>query len=493
MKSVAFFRNTWRKWENKSADTPDTTTSTTTLVISSPRELKKQHTRASQTNGRSLTISVKQLPENISTASLVDGSWQPVDSSPSSPIYDHFVHKERTIIHRESSHFDLQAIYHPHDTTNAQVTRKSSRTSFLEPPKPWHPRSIKKSTTSLPPVDISSRPAWPSLRIKKDSVSTSRAPSTYSNQQHTSPLSPHPPSLPPTQLLPPIDLNFGPARKQELRHAEPDSHHLADVRSSMPPARVPTASLGDSPKTVHAILDLTHDATPRRLYHSTGSTPYLPYRERVQSTSTAGSDYSTNSVASSDADHFPLSLFPLPPPLIVRKKVPAPLNLRAAPSVSTQSSRDSTPLGTPTTPRIQYTTSPSQSSISSPTKKLPLSRPLASFSPPPFGPPNSPLPQPPVESARRPPRDIVRPLRSSQSHNNFRSASALPFPATHRLTSSEPISDHLSLSIRRPVRPRPTTERPKNIQTYIDQMDIALDRPPTASNTENEVQWGYAL
>jgi len=463
---MSFFRNTWKKRENKSSDNRDITK----LEISSPQELQRpQYSCPPAGNSRSLNVSVKRLPTNISSTSLVDGSWQPSESPrsssrPSSRDQVLLQQSGRTLVHRDSGPFDIQS----HSSVPTEHPEGSSRTSSLTPPKPLSPRSTKPSSSSSPPDNMSSSLSLPSIRSRKEDLASPRVLSTHTKHP-PSPLCDCPPSLPPTQLLPPIDVDFKSERQQDRRaHVRPNPlcarDTIANPPKSMSHRRVsPTPS--SSPKTVHAILDLSHDTKPRTLYHNTGSTPYLPYRERAQSNCTAISDNSSYSINSSEADNFPLSLFPLPPPLIVRKKVPTPLILRSTPSASAQSSCDSTPVGTPTTPRFQYTTSPSQSSITSPTKKISFGRSSTSISPPPFSPPNSPLPDPPIEGARKSTRDVFRPLRATQSNNNFRTA--LPFPATHRLTSSEPISDQSNLPIKRPAKPRHITERPKNIQTYM--------------------------
>jgi len=239
----------------------------------------------------------------------------------------------------------------------------------------------------------------------------------------------------------------------------------------------------DPQKMTHTALDLV-DAKPYTLYHTTRSMPYLPYEDEIKSTQTC----SASSVDSTE-DKFPLSLFPTPPPLIVRKKIPPPpLLLHNLPlPVSPQSSCDSTPVGTPTTPRFLSPRSPSQSIFGS-YKRLDLGRRVASISPPPFSPPNSPLPSPPVhyEDGGRPLDYASRPLRSAYSSSNLKDA--LPLPAAHRLTFSESISDQSSLPIKRSRKPRPEGMQPERLQACLEAGEHG-----SLAAVENNVQWGYAF
>ena len=203
-------------------------------------------------------------------------------------------------------------------------------------------------------------------------------------------------------------------------------------------------------KNFDAVLDLWVDAKPRTLYHRTRSMPYLPYESESETNSTQPS---SASLVDASEGNFPLSLFPTPPVLMPRKRIPPPLVLRNSPPASLLSSCDSTPVGTPTTPRFSTRNSPSQSNFAS-CKRLHSSRRISSISPPPFSPPNSPLPSPPVchENNGRPLEYAGRPrLRTAYSSSNLKDA--LSLSATHRLTFSESI--HSSLPIKKSRNPRP--------------------------------------
>lgn len=125
---------------------------------------------------------------------------------------------------------------------------------------------------------------------------------------------------------------------------------------------------------------------------------------------------------------------------------------------------------------------PSPSQSTSPSAKKYTLRSSASFSPPPSSPPNSPLPRVPPyfprnsgarhcsESHPAPPQSApavahAHALRQAQSTVDLRDP--LPFPATHRLTSSEPLPDQAprspsQRSLRSPAKPRPKAVRASN-------------------------------
>ncbi|KAF8897423.1 hypothetical protein BD779DRAFT_1667406 [Infundibulicybe gibba] len=128
-------------------------------------------------------------------------------------------------------------------------------------------------------------------------------------------------------------------------------------------------------------------------YHTTGSISHLPYLKEAQGVPSThgdedGSDSQTEDRAgdTTGIPQFSLSLFPAPPPLVIRKR-PKPLVLRATPTIaplppspclSNFSSPDSTPLATPTTPKAFQTlsTQPSPRKTFTPVSilKSPVSR-----------------------------------------------------------------------------------------------------------------------
>jgi hypothetical protein len=521
MKSVSFLRNTWRKWESKGSDSRGNPQNNI------PEEHPKpSYSRSSAGTGRSLTVTVQHLPIQASNATSVDGSWLSLEGQdkklPPSPNYDQFAQcrGEHSIIHRDSSRYALDVTYHNHGDSSPKLSKLDQPTT--QTPSKHTPIQTRSNQAFSP---VSSR----------DDRETRASGSRYLSLPRQPPPSPRSPTLPTYQILPPIDLHYGPGSKFEhfseaggckcLRSGPQAKHHSRcprythlEARKSMSPKVF--SDTQTSQKTVHAVLDLSVDSKPRSLYHRTASTPHLPYKDAHKS-KLPPSELSVYSTDGSEAEQFPLSLFPTPPPLIVRKKIPTPLLLRPLKRPSSpHSSRDSTPVGTPTTPRFHAMPSPSQSSVSSPGKKHFSLRPSASFSPPPFSPPNSPLPSLPTtpdgsqrpSEYRRSPDHGMRSLRSAQSNANLRDA--LPFPATHRLTSSEPISDQSSLPVSRPrlaARPRPEAVRAKDFQEYmvrflpllwatllsltiVHQELTTKEQSVSSSNsTDAHVQWGYAL
>ncbi|ESK97536.1 hypothetical protein Moror_17536 [Moniliophthora roreri MCA 2997] len=140
---------------------------------------------------------------------------------------------------------------------------------------------------------------------------------------------------------------------------------------------------------------------------------------------------------------FPLSLFPAPPPLVLKKKPPKPLVLSPAaiapvlsptPSPSTSSSSDSTPVATPTTPTqmsLLHPKHPSPTGILKSASRDSSSRPH----------------YPPVlsSSIRSPNRSyssapIIRPSQSITHLSQLSHSKPQALPHVHRTTSSDSIS-----------------------------------------------------
>lgn len=254
-----------------------------------------------------------------------------------------------------------------------------------------------------------------------------------------------------------------------------------------------TTSLNEkvSRRTVDAILDLSSFSKPRSLYAATGSTPYLPFVEACSSNPELHLGDRARSHA--DVDSFPLSLFPTPPPLVVRRKkrVPKPLilhpssvphctSIQFSPSPG-GSSIDSTPLATPASPQsLLPPLSPSSSSPISLGKRT-YARSASSILPPQYAPPDSPLPMPPTSPKRGPATiDSSRSLRVARSSDILRQP-PVPFPASHRLSFSEPISelDHNTLNLTKP--------------TSLASRTYSESAERRRSSLGAQVQWGYAL
>ncbi|KAF9006494.1 hypothetical protein BDQ17DRAFT_1540308 [Cyathus striatus] len=243
--------------------------------------------------------------------------------------------------------------------------------------------------------------------------------------------------------------------------------------------------LNGSP-TLQAILDPSSQTS--KLYRDTGSSPHLPFLE-AQSVQPPISIHSVPLCNLIDSDD-PISLFPSPPPLVVRKKVPQPLILRPTPTIAPLppspcfSSCDFTPPATPATLRQQ---TPSRPSIQTPSKHL-TGRPPGVIPPPLFSPPTSPLPALPNTS----PGPVnsfqgTRPLRITKSTSHLRSENN-GVSATHRLTCSEPISELFS----HPTKARKRTDSRSDTRSYRKKPHEPSPLRTSAAS-DPRVQWGYAF
>ncbi|KAH6915021.1 hypothetical protein BKA70DRAFT_1419972 [Coprinopsis sp. MPI-PUGE-AT-0042] len=208
-----------------------------------------------------------------------------------------------------------------------------------------------------------------------------------------------------------------------------------------------------------------------KVYHASQSSPHLPQDSPIDS-----QDLS--------------SLFPSPPPLIIRKRVPQPLVLQprrpstgsTVPSSPDPSSTESTPVSTPTSPKF------------SPPTQSPLSKSFARHANgiPPllYDPPTSPLPSPPVSLQSKARQSSVPfqgrvHLRGAQSTNNLRSNA--PFSAnsqTHRMTSSDPVAEFLQeLGLDDRLSSLPS-------QSKLDQV---VNSQFSKTSRDAPVNWGYAI
>jgi hypothetical protein len=240
------------------------------------------------------------------------------------------------------------------------------------------------------------------------------------------------------------------------------------ITTTRPPS--PSGSFRESPRTVHAVLDLSDLPSPRSLYHATSSSPHLPYV--TQKPSRSKSESFKNDIEGKPFED-PLALFPSPPPLVIRKRRPKPLVLLptptlarlppspAFPSSPAISSADSTPPTTPTTPRPPQSplsdVAPRKSLSTTSIPKCSPGRSLYSVPPPAYSPPNSPLPTPPTSpkvSSSTLAVPIDRRLRTAQSTAEFRPQRLQP-SSIHRLTLSTPSSDFLTEPSRRRAHSRP--------------------------------------
>ncbi|TFK28847.1 hypothetical protein FA15DRAFT_700738 [Coprinopsis marcescibilis] len=264
--------------------------------------------------------------------------------------------------------------------------------------------------------------------------------------------------------------------------------HQSHRRDSLIPDSHPQQrrkpALNNTNEAPESGLDMGKTGSPSRglgLYHSSQSSPHLPSSSRSQQ-STSQQDLA--------------SLFPSPPPLIIRKKVPQPLVLQPRrpsttlvpfpPSPSPDpSSTDSTPITTPTSSR-QFST-PTQSPL-----KPSYQRPGNAIPPLLYDAPTSPLPSPPINphnktfTARQPTYSMQgrTHLRGAVSTSNLR-PNGPPHLQTHRMTSSDPISDALQQAS------KDTGIRPS--KSGVRRESEELSNNTSSSSHDPPVEWGYAL
>ncbi|KAJ7129795.1 hypothetical protein C8R44DRAFT_89200 [Mycena epipterygia] len=241
-------------------------------------------------------------------------------------------------------------------------------------------------------------------------------------------------------------------------------------------------SLVGTRRRVQAMLDPPTVRQPRPTMYRAGgseSTPYLACSADLSSES--DSEYSNDETSQTNPG-FPLSLFPAPPPLPMRRRTtPKPLVLLPTPTIAplppspsiSYSSRDSTPVATPTTPR---SVEPSLYSARKSTSPVSILK-KPGRSPASASPVTPTLPGGFPEQARSTFHILPPRLRSAQSVPHLQKPLLLATPTTHRNTSS----DTTSMNNR-----RRTTSRP---DASVKPQLYPKTRPPPSGN----VEWGYAV
>ncbi|KAJ7742505.1 hypothetical protein DFH07DRAFT_43478 [Mycena maculata] len=237
----------------------------------------------------------------------------------------------------------------------SSAVRRPHSPPFHYPPTPTEqisplssPHSLNRPLPSVPPLRP---PRPPSLNL--DSIELSYVPSTpptrpesKSRSRSIRPAHPPIPELFPRRKLPELD-NVWEGFMKDVEGEDVDPFMIPARPKDRPYAS--NSSVGS--QRVQAMLDPPSAPQMRpTLYRAWGSesTPYLAYNSRR--TSDSDSDYSNEDDA--------ISLFPDPPPLNIRRRLaPKPLVLLPTPTIAplppspSYSSRDSTPVATPTTPR----------------------------------------------------------------------------------------------------------------------------------------------
>ena len=363
---VTFLREAWKKWEQKRSRKRNVPASTFNYVPSPRRSRAWSHQCASNTPGRTALPTDQNSFEDYTKSALASHKWITIKRRNSSA----------TVKGRTSS-------------------RGGQVTSLCRESQPVSPLSC----FTIPPGS-----KFPS-RSEQDDRASDFHPRRGRNSSHS--------SAHPELHLPAIEKNYG-------RDDEFNSSSFKSVRSSLSsqiPPDIPLLNIVENPSTDPRVI--VRGQTAR--ITSRGARLLAPLVEPPEASrtrhpndrvhlamtksSTSPKVYDSHTlvpspdiiIQNSDIHNFPLSLFPRPPPLPVRKKVPKPLVLRPSSSSSSRGLLPYSPLlGTPTPRRPGSLRSISQTSISSSTKRA-FGRPLTSVSPPPTSPPNTPLPIPPVD------------------------------------------------------------------------------------------------
>ncbi|KAF9075948.1 hypothetical protein BDP27DRAFT_1415103 [Rhodocollybia butyracea] len=263
------------------------------------------------------------------------------------------------------------------------------KSTLLFSPSSWRKRSSKQSTgDQITPTRSGI------LFPLKQRPGTSSVPEDVGPKQ-TAAL----PRTPPRRPARPPSLNLSLAAALPIGSAPPSAPPRMESRQSPTPRRSnPVGNLINAKRSMPELDgvwkdfldDVNEDSSSLSMYStpklpqirpgSAGIDSYISPRGRGSSkprptlhTSKSVANIAPSprsSIASDDslaliADFDSLLLFPAPPPLIIRKRVPKPLVLRPSATIAplppspTISSLDSTPLATPTTPTFRQTSCPS--------------------------------------------------------------------------------------------------------------------------------------
>lgn len=367
MQPVAFLRKAWKKWEKKRADKRNVRASTFHYIPSPRRSRSWTYQRASNTSRRTALPKPERISYEDYTNSILAS------------------HKWITIKRRKSS------------TIKESTSYCGEQVSSLC----YKPRRESQPASPLTCFTIPPGSKYASYGKQAD-----RASDFHPHRGRNSRI---PSTLPSLRLLPPTDMNYDQDGLYNLAASRSERSSLSS-RSS---PNTPYLSIAEKSSSVRG---QTARVTSRRTRLTTPAEPpdspkigYLTDRlhpKIVESSSSKGygsrtsappPKISISTTQTSDVHDFPLSLFPQPPPLLVRRKVPKPLSLKPSrpSSPSSHSLLPYSPLGSPVSLRPRSLRSVSQASFAS--SKRGRGRPLASVSPPPTSPPNSPLPDPPLD------------------------------------------------------------------------------------------------
>ncbi|KAJ7179888.1 hypothetical protein C8R43DRAFT_379065 [Mycena crocata] len=312
------------------------------------------------------------------------------------------------------------------------------------------PHSLERPLPPVPPVRPPRPPSLNLDTIEFYPTPTNSKPAGSRRSPHRRP--PVPENIP-RRKLPQLDNVW----EGFMKDAEGEDCDPFSVLPKVHSAALGTSLVGSCQRFegVHTILEssLGRQPRPRPTFYRAGgseSTPYLASTSNLALES--DSECSNDEITHGNNAGFSLSLFPSPPPLPMRRRAtPKPLVLMPTPSIAplppspSYSSRDSTPVATPTTPR---STEPSMYSARQSTSPVSILKKPGTSRSAVLTPPNTPTltgesPRETQSASRIPlPR-----LRSAQSVPHLQ-ASLLA--TTHRNTSSDTTSTNRRRVVSRP-------------------------------------------
>ncbi|KAF8665742.1 hypothetical protein AX16_000190 [Volvariella volvacea WC 439] len=473
MKPVKLLRGPWKK-KDKKANSGEATETYPRLYLSAP-----------QTPISSLlTMSPGQM------------SYEGKSSSDSSPV--HLPRQLPTIKRRQRADSSLTACL-PVSSPPTQCTFGGQRqlSSPKSPKSLFRTQSLRQSSTThclscprrppRPPSPHLFKPPPPEWDITHTSIGLKVLSSDSTSTLH---------SLQPVPVA--LDEEPGAYSEEDSESESEEGPRTPRVSGFLEGRNLRDSdSLSQRTLTYHAYGDDILFATPGpRKSHRTSSSPVMEsptphtsgrYRSRSGSSPHLPLPATNFEGDSLTGPAFPLSLFPAPPPLNIRKKVPGPLALQRDPSstsllpspsvTSSMTSLDMTPLSTPTSPKLAF--SPPRG----PLLRSSISRCNGHVLPPPCSPPTSPLPDPPV-SPNFPSHNAFqsRHLRVVRSTSNLRRE--MQAPATHRITSSDPSQRPEKTG---PLRTKAASLNPAQVAPFpsLDSSD--------PDHIATQVHWGYAI
>ncbi|KAF5388356.1 hypothetical protein D9615_000328 [Tricholomella constricta] len=485
MKPVSFLRNTWRKKDGNSSTKSQPPAESILREVPPVPPLKPAYSEATTVLSLEFDSTFQDSQNSITGRVLVNGpdNWESIHAQ----IVPKLRGKHGSFFH--SSHGPPHNPSHGPPSLYIESQSLQSRGPPHRPPRP-------------PSLNLFSQPQFtarsptrvkfaPEPQIRPSHPSSSLGPAFRRNGRDSQcPVAPEtggegsPQDLKGVQDRPDHDVHeiLGVEERLSHSHRPTFDHHLSK------PSPLAPSPLADSLKTEYAVL-VTDAPKAKSLYHATSSsTPHLP----LSTTSSRPIPEPRNpNVDSLRSSRETLASFPKPPPLRFRKR-PKPLVLLPTPTVARLppspliSSIDSTPVATPTTSICSLNTMSPMSS------RFPGRR-LHTVSPPSHGPPNSPLPTPPLASGffvppgrDTYPKDVGdRALRTAQSTSGLREQSRFEqLHPVHRVTSSAPASDLFTTRV--------AVERRVDTNSGLESLEYRTYTPSYAAS-DPPINWGYAV